>query len=160
MIEHATIVDAVILGIVGISLVFGFVRGFVHEFFSLLAWVGAGWAAWWAMPWIKNRLYFLLGQVPAGDALAFVATFVALLYVFSTLAVRLSGIVGKAGISGTDRAAGGLFGAARGVVVVLILALVIESTPFRASPLWQASLTRPWAGEALDYAKKNFFWRL
>jgi len=51
----------------------------------------------------------------------------------------LGRLVESTGLSGTDRLLGGVFGAARGLALVLTVLLVAGLTPLPADPWWQQS---------------------
>ena len=53
----------------------------------------------------------------------------------------LGRLVESTGLSGTDRLLGGVFGAARGLVLIVAVMLVAGFTPIPADPWWKDSAT-------------------
>lgn len=134
-----TTVDLVLLGLVALSLVVGLWRGFIKEVFALAVWVFAFMAAFhfsgglaaWIETWVT---------VPsARQGLAFVAVFVGVLVVGGLLTWLVGQLVEKTGLSGTDRLLGGVFGAARGLLLLLALIIAAGFTPVPADPWWAES---------------------
>lgn len=131
--------DAVIVGVLVLSVAFSLWRGFVREVISLAAWVLAFWIAVRYTP----KLEPLIGPyVPesVGAGAAFVTLFVATLLVAAIVNALVGRLVKSTGLSGFDRALGAVFGLARGLVVVALLALVAGFTHMPQSDGWQESL--------------------
>ena len=134
-----TWLDYAVLGVFAASLVVGAWRGLVREVLSILGWVIAFLAA--------NLLAGPLGQhmpqaIPSPElrvAAAYVAVFIASLVVTTLLSLLLSKIVKAAGLGGVDRALGVIFGAARGVLIVLAAALLAGLTSAPRQPFWKDS---------------------
>ncbi len=133
-------VDYIILAIVAISALISLVRGFVREVISIVVWVAAFWLAiefarplsGWLAPYIDSPTLQLVGAF----AILFVGTLLA-----GALVNYLAGLlVGTTGLSGTDRALGVVFGAARGVLIVAVLMLLLGLTHVPREPWWQESV--------------------
>lgn len=138
-ISHLTWVDYTIIGIVAISTIISVFRGFVREAFSLASWVLAFWVALRLAPRLAAGLEDWVSQPTLRLILAFAVLFVLTLIVGALVTHALAGLVGATGLSGTDRALGALFGAARGLVIVLALMLLAPSTALIGDPGWKAS---------------------
>lgn len=132
-------VDLTILAVLLISAGISFLRGFVREVLSLLAWVVSAWLAVSFTPELAHLLESSV-KVPAlrvGGA--FMALFVCSLIV-AALLNRLAGqLVKHTGFSGTDRMMGMLFGLARGGVIVAVFVLVAGVTQLPQESWWQES---------------------
>jgi len=119
--------DIVVLCILGLSGLWGFLRGFAREIFSLVAWVGAfvlaSQTAPLLLPWFSQRLSDGL----AASALAYVISFIGLVLVLSTVAQRFATGLRSVLVGGTDRLLGGGFGLVRGALVLVVLYLGIVS---------------------------------
>ena len=76
---------------------------------------------------------------------AFVAIFVVTLTVTTIAALLLSRILKAVGLGSLDRTLGGLFGVARGLIILLAFALLAGLTSFPLNPIWKGS----WSGPAL-----------
>lgn len=118
-------------------------RGFIKEAISLATWIVAVLAAmrfsdpFAAMltPWI---------ELPSARAVAgFVGVFFIVLILGALVGFLAGQLVKKTGLSGTDRVLGTVFGVARGVILVAILALLAGLTALPRDPWWQASRLLP-----------------
>ena len=140
--------DGAVIGVFAVSLGVGAWRGLVREVVSIMGWVIAFLAA--------NLLAGPLGEmmpraIPTPElrvAAAFVAVFLASLVVTSLLGLLLSHVMKAVGLGGLDRALGMLFGAGRGLLIVLAAALLAGLTSAPRQPFWRESLTGPWLTEA------------
>ena len=146
-------VDWVMFAVLLVSVLIGIVRGFLFELLSLLGWV----AAWFAAQWLAPQVAHWLPVGTPGSALnlgaAFALTFIAALILW-TLAARLLRLVLHATpLSLPDRFLGALFGALRGIVLLLALAIVVGLTPLAKSPAWQQSRGAHWLHAALHGLK-------
>jgi len=118
--------DWTLIGVVALSIIVAFSKGFVRELISLAALIagiviaarGYGRASVWFEDMTSSH------QVAQG--LAFLALFLGTLLVGAVLAAIAAKLIKKAGVQTFDRFLGGLFGLVRGVAVdcVLLLALV------------------------------------
>lgn len=148
-------VDWIFLAIIGVSALFGLMRGFVGVFASLIAWVLAAWTAfrfggaigaWLAAPAAPGA-----GALFAGYALGFVGVLV----VVGLLSMLIRRALQTAGLSGVDRWLGLVFGTARGVFIASALVLLLSFTPVPRGAQWQQSalapLLEPMAGAMRDW---------
>jgi membrane protein required for colicin V production len=132
-------IDAVMLGVLGLSMLIGLVRGLVFELLSLVGWL----AAWFAAQWGAQQLSPWLPVGTPGSALnhaaAFVAAFVLALIVWSLVARLVRLLIQATPLSLPDRLLGAGFGLLRGVVLLLALATVVALTPLTRAQPWQQS---------------------
>lgn len=133
--------DLVIVAIIGISALISLLRGFLREVLSLLAWVLAFWVALSftqrVAPWLEPYVEVPSVRLILGFAVLFVITLLSV----SLIGHIIVKLVGKTGLTGTDRMLGLLFGMARGGIVVLLLVLMAGLTQIPQDPWWrQASL--------------------
>ncbi len=138
-----TLIDYVVLAIVGFSVLLSVIRGFVRELLALAA---------WAIAFIVARLFGgdLAAMMPAeipGDELRWLAGFATLfltvLLGMSLVAVAVSQLVKSAGLSIEDRVFGAIFGVVRGIAVVIVLALVAGATSLPKQQVWREAALRP-----------------
>jgi membrane protein required for colicin V production len=143
-----TLFDYAVLTIVGVSVLLSVARGFVREVLALASWVVAFIAATaltgTVAAWLSNAITHELGRTLT----AFVVVFLATLLGMSILSVLFASLVRKSGLALEDRVLGGLFGLARGVLIVLTLVLLGGLTPAPRQPAWADALLSP-AFEAL-----------
>lgn len=148
-------VDWIFLAIIGVSALFGLMRGFVGVVASLIAWVLAAWTAfrfggvigaWLAAPDVPGP-----GAMVAGYALGFAGV----MLVVGLLSMLICRALQSAGLSGVDRWLGLVFGTARGVFIASALVLVLSFTSVPRGAQWQRSavapLLEPMAGAMRDW---------
>ncbi|NLY34904.1 MAG: CvpA family protein [Alcaligenaceae bacterium] len=128
--------DYVALGIVAVSGLLGLLRGFLKEFFSLIAYVVAfiG-AAWWGphvYPWFQAFIDNSLLSMGIGYGL----TFIGVLLVVGLLNLTLGTLIEKTGLGPADQGLGIIFGLARGILIVLVLVVIAGYTPFPQEQWW------------------------
>ena len=145
-------VDVTILLITGVSCISGLWHGFVREVLSLLAWIGA---------LLLARVYSqdlapLLGNWIDGAAmrqvLAFALLFIATLLLGALVNHLVAKLIDISGLKLTDRLLGGLFGIARGVVIVTVL-VYFSGSFFATEPWWRESRFIPYGGELIEMSR-------
>ena len=133
-------VDWVFLAVLLLSLVIGAGRGLVYEVLSVLGWAASFYAAQWFAPRLASVLPFDSLSNPVRFAAAFVLIFVAALFVFGMLAFAVKKLVEAIGLRPIDRILGALFGVARGVILLLAAAVVINMTTLKQGEWWTSSI--------------------
>jgi membrane protein required for colicin V production len=116
-----TWVDIVVLGVLAISALLAFVRGFVREVLGIGAWVGAVIVALWGYPYARPRFeQWLAGSpdliTPATYAALGLITLLVLLFVSHWIGALVRGSV----LGGVDRTLGLAFGLVRGAALVVV----------------------------------------
>jgi len=133
--------DYAILAIIAVSVLVGALRGFIKEVFSLVVWAAAFLVAYYFAGDVADLMASAVALPSARTAMGFAGLFIAVLLVGGLINYLLGKLVETTGLSGTDRLLGGVFGAARGVALVVALLLVCGFTPIPADPWWKDSLT-------------------
>ena len=115
-----TILDGLLLAIMFISAVLAMIRGFVREVLSIVSWVAAAVAAFLlyerVLPYAKQ--YIPQELVAAGVSAA--AVFLVTLVIVSYITMRISDFVLDSRIGALDRTLGFVFGAVRGLLLVVV----------------------------------------
>jgi membrane protein required for colicin V production len=137
-------VDLAMLGVIALSALVGGVRGFTFEVLSLLGWVAAWFAGVWLGPWLAPHLSLGSPGSPLNGIAAFACAFIVVLVLWGFGARAISALVGKSLLRPLDRSLGAVFGLARGVLVLLALAMVIAYTPAATSAPWRESKGAVW----------------
>lgn len=143
-------VDLAMIAVLLISLTLGIKRGLVYELLTLLAWFVAYFVASAVAPFLAPHL--ALGE-PGGMlnmGAAFGLVFFAVVFVWSMVGRLVRKAVHATPLQASDRALGGLFGLARALVALLVLAVVVHFTPFQQSRAWQRSVGAQRLGDVLD----------
>lgn len=162
--------DWAIIGIVALSMLFAFTRGVTRELIALVAWVLGFFAAVTLSPLVGSWLPEFGDYPVIRYVVAFAAILLAALFAGALIAWPLGSFIRKVGLGFVDRFLGGVFGIARGVVLVLVLVLVAGVTGVPRQDWWQnaafipplvaAALSlKPWLPAAwvaaLDYSREG-----
>ena len=146
-------VDIALLAFLVVSVLIGLMRGFVFELLSLAGWFAAFIAARVLAPMVQP-------YIPIGDpgtalnhGVAFAAVFLAALVVWGLGARLVRALVHATPLGLPDRFLGALFGALRGMVILLLLAALVGLTPLKASFAWQQSQGAAWLNAAVQGIK-------
>ena len=114
-----TWVDLCVLGILAVSGLLAFLRGFVREALGIGAWLGAALAAVWAAPYARPRFREWLGAPDLVDPVTYGAVFLAALVVLLLISGWISSLMRMSALGGLDRTLGLVFGLVRGAAVVV-----------------------------------------
>lgn len=131
--------DWVTLGVLLISLGLGLWRGLVYEMLSLAGWVAAFVVA---QRWAADVAAWLpIAEAGAAlrHALAFVLLFIVAAFVAGWLAWAARKLVAVIGLRPVDRTLGLVFGLARGLVLLLAVAVVVALMGLGTQPWWRES---------------------
>ncbi|WP_341861068.1 CvpA family protein [Gymnodinialimonas sp. 57CJ19] len=128
-----TIFDGVVGGVIVISAILAYARGFIREVMSIAGWVAAAVVAFIFAP---NALP-LISEIPVlGDFIgesrelgilaAFAIVFVIALVIVSIFTPLFSTVVQRSALGGLDAGLGFLFGVARGVLLVVVALIAYD----------------------------------
>ncbi|WP_424990400.1 CvpA family protein [Fluviibacterium sp. S390] len=128
-----TIVDGVVAAVIVVSAILAYSRGFVREAMAIVGWVAAAIVAFLfagqAEPLIKEIPYvgdFLRSSCELSIIAAFAAVFALALVVVSLFTPLFSTVVQRSALGGLDQAAGFVFGALRGILLVAVALVVYD----------------------------------
>ena len=146
-----TMVDIVIIVAVLASILIGVIRGIVREAIAMAALLLAIWAALHLGPYAGGWLGGSMGSTElelwAGRGLVFII----ILALGGLAGWGISKIVRLAGLTGTDRYLGGLFGLLRAVVLAGLFALLGRYAAFDVESWWLESGLIPYAETVADW---------
>lgn len=143
-----TLFDYVVLVILISSIVISTMRGLIKEILSLVSWVVA---------FVVANAYSetLAGWLPAvfpGQIIrlivAFLVLFIGVRLLMALVMMAVDAVIKASGLSLADRGLGGLFGLARGCVLVLAAVLVCGMTSMPQQAFWKNALFSPLAETA------------
>lgn len=138
-----TIFDYLVLFVLIASVVISTLRGLVKEILSLLGWI----VAFVVANAYGAQLAPLLPEaIPGATArliVAFIALFLGVRILMGLLSLAIGAVVEATGLSLADRGLGGLFGLARGIVIVLAGVILCGMTDIPRQPFWQDALLSP-----------------
>ncbi len=138
-----TAFDFVVIGIVGLSTVFAFSRGFIRVVVSLVAWVVALVAAFQYAGTLAAWLPVLANAPRARYLTAFVVLVALVLLAGALLGWLLSRLVRAVGLGVVDRALGAVLGLARGLLIVVIGVLIAGLTTLPEQDWWRRAMLAP-----------------
>lgn len=157
--EITSWLDYVLIGIILLSGFISLVRGFVREAFSLVTWIAAFWVAISFNETLAEYLKNGIAQTEIRLAASFGILFVATLLIGGIINFILGSLMQHAGLSGTDRMLGVLFGLGRGILLAALLLLIGTLTPFPQQAWWKQSQLLPYF-EPLEQWMGQFLPRL
>jgi membrane protein required for colicin V production len=133
------------------SLMLGAWRGLVFELMSIAGWLIAFLAARWAAAVVGDWLPMGESPEPLRYAAGFVLVFIAVAFLCGMLATLARHAAKALGVRPVDRVFGALFGALRGVLVLVVLAALVLMTPMRDEDWWRTSHSAAWLEMALSW---------
>ncbi len=143
-----TIFDYLVLFVLICSLVISTLRGLVKEILSLLSWIVAFVVA---NAYGESLAELLPDMVPGSTTrliIGFIALFIGVRILMGLLTMALNEVVKATGLTLVDRGLGGLFGLARGLVIVLAAVLLCGMTAIPEQSFWKEALFSPLAETA------------
>ena len=150
-----TIFDYIVIFILIASIVISTMRGLVKEILSLVSWI----VAFVVANMFGAQLAPMLPAMIPGAALrlivAFIALFIGVRLLMGLLMMAVDAVIKASGLTLADRGLGGLFGLARGIVIVLAAVIVAGMTALPKHDFWTQALLSPMA-ETLARTVKPF----
>jgi membrane protein required for colicin V production len=135
--------DYGVLAVLGLSLLWALLRGFVRELVSLLGWIAAFVLSSLFAQDVARMFPESLGPLLA-SLLAFMAIFIGVWIISGLIGLILSSLIKAVGLGWSDRLLGAVLGLLRGLVIVLILVMLGGLTPLPREPFWRnAMLSAP-----------------
>lgn len=145
-----TVFDYAVLTILLISIIISVMRGLVREILSLIGWV----AAFVVASLFSNDVAAWLPAVVGHPVLRLIVAFLLLLLggalLMSLINWGILRAISAAGLELADRGLGGLFGLARGMLIVLALVMVGGMTRAPQMEFWKDALLRPLTETAVN----------
>ncbi|MEM0908806.1 MAG: CvpA family protein [Pseudomonadota bacterium] len=134
---NIAILDGIVIAVVLISALLAMFRGFVREVLSIAAWVAAAILAYVfyeeLVPYVRE--YVDNPTLAAGISAA--AIFLVALIVVSLITMKISDFVSDSAVGSLDRLLGFLFGAARGILLVVVAVIFFNWLVDEANrPAW------------------------
>lgn len=144
--------DAAILIVTGISCLFGLWRGLIKEVLSLLTWIAALLVARVYSQYLAELLVNMINSSGVRYVTAFAIIFVVVMMLGTLMNHFMSKLITVTGLKFADRILGGVFGIARGVVIVLVI-LFITGVFVSETEQWQQSKLIPYGMAAIEQSR-------
>ncbi|QJQ04724.1 CvpA family protein [Undibacterium piscinae] len=142
--------DYLLLFILLSSIIISTMRGLIKEILSLVSWIVSLVLA----NAYGESLAVLLPSVIPGQMLrliiSFLALFIGVRLLMSLLMLAIDALIKASGLSLADRGLGGLFGLARGCVIVMAVALICGMTAIPQQAFWKDALLSPMVEAAVQ----------
>ncbi len=148
-----TWLDAVVAAVLVSSIIISVIRGLVREILSLLGWIAAFVVA---NRFAENLAGMLPPAVPGVTVrliTAFAILFIGTLIIAALISAAIGMLLRASGLVLADRGLGGLFGLARGVLIILTAVILAGLTALPRQPFWRESFTAPLAEQAVRSIK-------
>jgi membrane protein required for colicin V production len=140
-----TLFDYLVLFVLVASVVISTLRGLVKEILSLLGWV----VAFVLANAYGAKLAPMLPAMIPGETVrlivAFIVLFLGVRILMGLLSLAIGALITATGLSLADRGLGGLFGLARGIVIVLAAVILCGMTSIPQQAFWKDALLSPMA---------------
>ncbi len=147
--------DWVIVTVIGISSLLSLSRGFFKEVLSLLTWIIAIVVAWLFGSSLSVHLEGMIDSALLREGAARLILFVAMLILGGLVNRIVAALVKFTGLNGTDRLLGMVFGAMRGVLLVVVAIGLLSYTPAKQETWWQQSRLQPDFLMMADWSKRT-----
>lgn len=146
-------VDALILGVLVISALISLSRGFIKEALSLVTWIVAGIIAWMFGGSLAHHFEPYIDTLSVRVIAACAVLFLATLLIGALVNFLLAQLVRATGLTGTDRFLGMVFGAARGLLLVVVVVGLLSLAPVQQDIWWKQSTLIPHFLLIADWSK-------
>ena len=135
--------DFLIVGVLLVSMLLGFFRGFLKEAISLISWLGGVWIAWRYAPLVEPYLGGQLADSPASTWVARTLILIGVVLAGWLIASLLSVLI-RPGLSLViDRLLGTFFGVVRGAVILSVVVILAQLVNLDEVEWWQESRLMP-----------------
>jgi len=134
-----TLLDGILLVIMLISAVLAMIRGFVREVLSIASWIAAAVAAYLFYGQLQPLAEQYISNKFVAIGVSAAAVFIVTLMIVSYITMRISDFVLDSRIGALDRTLGFVFGAVRGLLLVVVAMLFFNwFVPPEQQPNWVA----------------------
>lgn len=137
--------DLTMIVVLAVFTIFGAWRGLVREVISILTWAVACVLAWFFAEKVSHWFTGFLDEPALRQLLAFVVIFVAVFILGMVLSWLIhKALPAKRGFQIANLAFGGLFGALRGAMIIVVVFLVMGLTSIPQRGWWRESTLAPY----------------
>jgi membrane protein required for colicin V production len=119
--------DYLVIGIIALSGLSAFFRGFIQETLSLLLWIIAFAAAMFLNVYLDPYFINYIDSPEIRRVLTIITVFFGIIFLGGFLIKLFRGLVHWSGMGGLDRLLGVLFGFLRGMLLIVVIYLVLPS---------------------------------
>lgn len=131
------------IAILAVCVLMGMVRGLIREGLGLVVWIVALLTARAFCVQVGELFSAYIENPVLRMVVGFVLVAFAIVVVGGACIRALNAMVDWAGMGSFNRLLGGVFGAAKGCVILGVIGIILPQTPFDQLPEWQNSILRP-----------------
>ena len=117
--------DYLVIGVIALSGLIAFFRGFIQETLSLLLWIIAFAAAMFSNSYLDPYFIDYIDSPETRRILTIISVFIGIIFLGGLLIKLFRGLVHWSGMGGLDRFLGVLFGFLRGMLLIVVVYLVL-----------------------------------
>ncbi len=138
--DFITLLDGIVVVVVLVSALLAMYRGFLREVLSIASWVAAAAVAVLFYKQALPTVQVYVPNVQVATAVAVAGLFVVTLLVVSWITMKISDFVLDSAFGALDRTFGFLFGAARGLLLLVVAIQFFNGfVPIQQQPHWVAA---------------------
>ena len=134
-----TILDAILVAIMLVSALLAMVRGFSREVLSVVAWAVSAFAAFYFFESLTPFVSQYVNNEKAAMAIAAAGIFFVTLIIVSFITLKIADFIIDSRIGALDRVLGFIFGAVRGLLLVVVAMLFFNWLAPENQPGWVAN---------------------
>jgi membrane protein required for colicin V production len=135
--------DWILSALLVASMLLGVWRGLVYEVLSVMGWIAAFLLAQLFAPAVSEKLPMQGSGETLRFAAAFVLVFIASVFAAGLFSALMKKLISAVGLRPVDRILGAIFGAFRGLILLLALSVVVHMTALHESEWWLESKGAP-----------------
>jgi membrane protein required for colicin V production len=140
-----TLLDVVVLGVTLFSAVLAMVRGFSREVLAVASWAAAAIAAFMFYKPIVPLVQPYISSETVATVAAAAIVFLVVLIIVTLITMKIADFIIDSKVGALDRALGFVFGAARGVLLLVVAMLFFNWLVADNQPEWVAGAkSKPW----------------
>tara|TARA_B100000287_G_C20655748_1_gene788490 strand:+ start:961 stop:1500 length:540 start_codon:yes stop_codon:yes gene_type:complete len=117
--------DYVVIGIIALSGLIAFFRGFIQETLSLILWVFAFFVSMFLNEYLDPYVLDYINNPEVRKIFTIIVVFFGIIFFGGLLVKLLRGLVHWSGMGGLDRFLGVLFGFLRGIILIAVIYIVL-----------------------------------
>ena len=134
-----TLLDAILVAIMLVSALLAMVRGFSREVLSIVSWLAAAAAAFFFYKQLTPYAAQYISSQTVAMAASAAAIFVVTLIIVSFITLKIADFIIDSRVGALDRTLGFIFGAVRGLLLVVVAMLFFNWLAPQNQPQWIAT---------------------
>jgi membrane protein required for colicin V production len=142
-IVNLNVADFIIAGIVLLSILISLLRGFIREALSLATWLIGAYLAFTLSTPLSEALSGVISSSSTRMVIAFAGIFLSIVILGAILNFFVGKLITVTGLGLIDRLLGVIFGAARGILVIALILLMIKGSSLTDRSWWRHSQLIP-----------------